>query len=71
MSLLIQTGDGPVDFVLHPTDLSEASLVAFHHALAIAVRRGGTVHAPACTGPAGHRQLERLPVRAGDPRRVA
>lgn len=40
MSLLIQPVDGPVDFVLHPTDLSEASLVAFHHALAIAVRRG-------------------------------
>lgn len=27
-----------VDFVLHPTDLSEASERAFHHALAIAVR---------------------------------
>lgn len=28
-----------VDFVLHPTDLSEASERAFHHALAIAIRR--------------------------------
>ncbi|MGD8601468.1 MAG: universal stress protein [Gemmatimonadota bacterium] len=40
MSILIEPRDGPVDFVLHPTDLSEASLVAFHHALAIAIRRG-------------------------------
>ncbi len=40
MSILIDQGDGPVNFVLHPTDLSEASLVAFHHALAIAIRRG-------------------------------
>lgn len=40
MSLLIDPKDGPVDFVLHPTDLSEASLVAFHHALALAIRRG-------------------------------
>ena len=29
-----------MDFVLHPTDLSEASERAFHHALAIAVREG-------------------------------
>lgn len=28
-----------IDFVLHPTDLSEASERAFHHALAIAIRR--------------------------------
>lgn len=40
MSLLIEPKDGPVNFVLHPTDLSEASLVAFHHALAFAMRRG-------------------------------
>lgn len=40
MSILIQPRDGSVNFVLHPTDLSEASLVAFHHALAIAIRRG-------------------------------
>ena len=39
MSILIDQGEGPVNFVLHPTDLSEASLVAFHHALAIAIRR--------------------------------
>lgn len=38
MSLLVDAPDRPVDFVLHPTDLSEASLVAFHHALAIAIR---------------------------------
>jgi len=37
--VLIESGDGPVNFVLHPTDLSEASLTAFHHALAIAIRR--------------------------------
>lgn len=30
----------PVDFVLHPTDLSEASERAFHHALAVSVRLG-------------------------------
>lgn len=29
-----------MDFVLHPTDLSEASGRAFHHALAIAIREG-------------------------------
>ena len=29
-----------VDFVLHPTDLSQASERAFHHALAIAIRSG-------------------------------
>ncbi|MDH3207402.1 MAG: universal stress protein [Gemmatimonadota bacterium] len=40
MSILIESADGPVNFVLHPTDLSEASLTAFHHALAIAIRRG-------------------------------
>ena len=40
MSILIEPTDGPVNFVLHPTDLSEASLMAFHHALAIAIRRG-------------------------------
>lgn len=40
MSILIDPSDGPINFVLHPTDLSEASLVAFHHALAIAIRRG-------------------------------
>jgi nucleotide-binding universal stress UspA family protein len=40
MSILIESKDGPVNFVLHPTDLSEASLTAFHHALAIAIRRG-------------------------------
>jgi nucleotide-binding universal stress UspA family protein len=38
MSLLVDAPDRPVDFVLHPTDLSEASLVAFHHALAISIR---------------------------------
>jgi nucleotide-binding universal stress UspA family protein len=40
MSLLFESSDGPVNFVLHPTDLSQASLTAFHHALAIAIRRG-------------------------------
>lgn len=40
VSILIDSADGPVNFVLHPTDLSEASLTAFHHALAIAIRRG-------------------------------
>jgi nucleotide-binding universal stress UspA family protein len=38
MTLLIDSGDRPVESVLHPTDLSEASLAAFHHALAIGVR---------------------------------
>ena len=38
MSLLIASRDSSIDFVLHPTDLSEASLVAFHHALAIGIR---------------------------------
>jgi len=40
VSILIEQGDSHVNFVLHPTDLSEASLVAFHHALAVAIRRG-------------------------------
>lgn len=40
MDLLIDRQDGAVDFVLHPTDLSEASLPAFHHALAIGIRAG-------------------------------
>lgn len=40
MSLLFDSSHGPVDFVLHPTDLSEASERAFHHALALAVREG-------------------------------
>lgn len=40
MSILIEPKEGPVNFVLHPTDLSQASLTAFHHALAIAIRRG-------------------------------
>jgi nucleotide-binding universal stress UspA family protein len=40
MSILIEPTEGPVNFVLHPTDLSEASLTAFHHALAFAIRRG-------------------------------
>ena len=39
MSLLFDQARHPtVDFVLHPTDLSEASERAFHHALAIAIR---------------------------------
>ena len=38
MSLLFDASDRPVDFVLHPTDLSEASERTFNHALAIAIR---------------------------------
>lgn len=38
MALLLDSGDRPIESVLHPTDLSEASLTAFHHALAIGVR---------------------------------
>ena len=40
LSVLIDTNDVRVNFVLHPTDLSQASLIAFHHALAVAIRRG-------------------------------
>jgi nucleotide-binding universal stress UspA family protein len=40
MSILIDAGDIPVEFVLHPTDLSEASQTAFHHALAMGIRYG-------------------------------
>jgi len=40
LSLLIDPSDSPVTFVLHPTDLSQASVIAFHHALAIAIHRG-------------------------------
>ena len=40
MSILIKKEESRVNFVLHPTDLSKASLGAFHHALAIAIRRG-------------------------------
>ena len=39
MPILFDPQASPVDFVLHPTDLSEASERAFHHALAIAIRR--------------------------------
>jgi nucleotide-binding universal stress UspA family protein len=38
LSILLDSDDRDVDFVLHPTDLSEASERAFHHALAIAIR---------------------------------
>ncbi len=40
MSLLIKAVDRRVETVLHPTDLSRASLTAFHHALALGVRFG-------------------------------
>lgn len=40
MSLLYETGEPPIEFVLHPTDLSRASERAFDHALAIAIRNG-------------------------------
>lgn len=40
MSILYDSGERRVDFVLHPTDLSQASERAFHHALAIAIRSG-------------------------------
>ena len=40
VSLLYDSSDRPVDFVLHPTDLSEASERTFNHALAIAIRLG-------------------------------
>lgn len=39
MPILFDLEDSQVDFVLHPTDLSEASERAFLHALAIAIRR--------------------------------
>ena len=39
MNLLFDTGGAIGDFLLHPTDLSEASERAFHHALAIALRQ--------------------------------
>ncbi|HUF74791.1 MAG TPA: universal stress protein [Longimicrobiales bacterium] len=39
MPILFDSKAPQVDFVLHPTDLSEASERAFHHALAIAIRR--------------------------------
>jgi len=40
VSLLFNSGERQVDFVLHPTDLSQASERAFDHALAIAIRHG-------------------------------
>lgn len=40
MGILFDSDDRRVDFVLHPTDLSQASERAFHHALAIAIRSG-------------------------------
>ena len=39
MPILFDPKASQVDFVLHPTDLSEHSERAFHHALAIAIRR--------------------------------
>ncbi|MEM7416158.1 MAG: universal stress protein [Gemmatimonadota bacterium] len=40
MSLLFSPAPGSVGFVLHPTDLSQASERAFDHALAFAIRNG-------------------------------
>lgn len=40
LSLLFDSGERTVGFVLHPTDLSQASERAFDHALAIAIRLG-------------------------------
>lgn len=40
MSLLFDSGPRPIESVLHPTDLSEASERAFHHALAVSIRLG-------------------------------
>ena len=40
MAILFDSGGPAFDAVLHPTDLSEASLSAFHHALAIGIRHG-------------------------------
>jgi nucleotide-binding universal stress UspA family protein len=54
LSVLIDVSERPVEFVLHPTDLSEASTRAFHHALAIAVRLGSRftlLHAAAHRDP--------------------
>jgi nucleotide-binding universal stress UspA family protein len=39
VSIFFESDEGRDDFVLHPTDLSEASERAFHHALAIALRQ--------------------------------
>lgn len=39
MTILFESNEVREDFVLHPTDLSEASERAFHHALAIALRQ--------------------------------
>ena len=41
MSILSYSNDPTGDYVLHPTDLSQASETAFHHALAIGIRYGG------------------------------
>lgn len=40
MTILHEPDQAPVEFILHPTDLSAASERAFYHALAIAVRLG-------------------------------
>ncbi|MDA1102779.1 MAG: universal stress protein [Gemmatimonadetes bacterium] len=40
MSLLFDSDERRIDFVLHPTDLSQAAERAFHHALALAIRHG-------------------------------
>jgi nucleotide-binding universal stress UspA family protein len=40
VSILFDSDDQRTDFVLHPTDLSQASERAFHHALAIAILHG-------------------------------
>lgn len=41
VNLLFGAGDDPLEqHILHPTDFSRASEVAFHHALAIALRHG-------------------------------
>jgi nucleotide-binding universal stress UspA family protein len=56
LSVLIDPGERPVEFVLHPTDLSEASERAFHHALAIALRLGSRftlLHAASRRGSEG------------------
>lgn len=40
MTLLFNNGDGGVRYILHPSDFSEASEVAFDHALSLAVHGG-------------------------------
>lgn len=62
MNLLFRAGDDPLEqHILHPTDFSRASEVAFHHALAIALRHGAQLTLLHAMGRRSTDQWEQFP----------